>query len=178
MEQEIKQENTKAQKQENTKNPFFGKSLDNKKDELKEMEHKYKKALADYQNLLKRTAIEKEEYVKYANEQILHEILPVYDNLKLAVAHANGGENGAVIEGVRHVLSQFKNILENFGIQEIKTVGEKFDHYTMEAVEKKKTENEEKDGTVESELMSGYRLGERVIRAARVAVYELITHIT
>ena len=130
--------------------------------------------MADYQNLLKRTAIEKREYVKYANEQLLYEILPVYDNLKLALRHSDKTPNGvnAVIEGVKYVLSQFKTILDNLGVKEIKTVGEKFDHHTMEAIEKKETDDKKKDGFVESEVMSGYRLGDKVIRAARVVVYE------
>jgi molecular chaperone GrpE (heat shock protein) len=155
--------------------PYIYHILEKLKDGEENFEHKYKKALADYQNLLKRTAVEKQEFVKYANEQFLYEILPVYDNLKLAVAHANVGANktDAVIEGVKYVLGQFKNILENFGVKEIKTVGEKFDHNTMEAIEKKETDDEEKDGMVESEVMPGYVLGERVIRAARVVVFEV-----
>jgi len=177
------------EKNEKTKNQSRAKSPEDKqesaKDELaekegrssgyKDLEHKYKRALADYQNLLKRTAIEKREYVKYANERLLNEILPVYDNLKLAVAHANGtpnGANNAVMEGVKHVLNQFKGVLESLSVKEIKTIGEKFDHHAMEAVEKKETNEKKKDGIVESEIMPGYKLGDRVIRAARVVVWE------
>jgi molecular chaperone GrpE len=144
-----------------------------KKDKFQELEHKYKRALADYQNLLKRTAIEKQEYVKYANEQLLNEILPVYDNLKMSLAHADeGAEKNGWLEGVKYVVRQFGDVLNKLGVEEIKTVGEKFDHHTMEAVEKKETDDKNKDGIVASEIMPGYKLNDKVIRAARVAVYE------
>ena len=54
----------------------------------------------------------------------------------------------------------------------IKTIGEKFDHHSMEAVEKKETDDKKQDGIVESEIMPGYKLGDKVIRAARVVVFE------
>ena len=159
------------------KKSFFGKDPDGKKnkkkDELVEMEGKYKRALADYQNLLKRTATEKQEFMKYANERLLTEILPVYDNLKTSFKHiGDGAENNGWLEGIKYVIKQFGDILKNLGVEEIKTVGEKFDHHSMEAVEKKETDDKKKDGIVESEVMSGYRLGDKVIRAARVVVYE------
>lgn len=151
--------------------------LEQKEEGEEDFKHKYLHALADYQNLIKRTEIEKQEFIKYANERLLTEILPVYDNLKLALLHANPEKSGlddanAVMEGVKHVLSQFKNVLENLGVKEIKTIGEKFDHHSMEAVEKKETDDKKKDDIVESEIMPGYELGDKVIRAARVVVYE------
>lgn len=147
----------------------------NEASDIEVMEGKYKRALADYQNLLKRTAAEKKEYVKYANEQLMHEILPIYDNLKLALKHFDDSpaETNAVMEGVKYVLEQFKSVLDGIGVKEIKTVGEKYDHHTMEAIEEKETDDESKDGLVESEIMPGYKLADRVIRAARVAVYKL-----
>lgn len=133
------------------------------------MEGKYKRALADYQNLLKQTAKEKEEFAKYANEIIILNILPVYDNLKISLMHFNGDK---VAEGIKHIINQFKEVLKSFGVEEIKTEGEKFDHNLMEAIEKEETEDEKKDGMVARELSVGYRLNGKVIRAARVAVYK------
>jgi len=143
--------------------------------EREELEYKYKRALADYQNLLKRTAAEREELAKFAGERVLHEILPVYDNLKLALAHADKtpNETGAIKEGVEYVLKQFKSALEGLGIEEVKTEGEKFNHDIMEAVDSEETEDEERDGAVAREIMAGYKLNGKVIRAARVAVYKL-----
>jgi molecular chaperone GrpE len=171
----------KIEKTENTCLPARQgkqKTDDNKNEDCKrkceEIESKYKRALADYQNLLKQTAREKEEFARYANEGLILEILPVYDNLKVSLSHIGDEEkkNGWV-EGIKHIVSQFKNILENIGVEEIKTVGEKFDPNTMEAVERGETDDEKKDGMVARELSTGYKLKGKVIRAARVAVYKM-----
>ena len=134
-------------------------SLPKKYDEL---EHKYKRALADYQNLVKQTAREKWEFAKFANEQLLQEILPVYDNLKLALEHANKTpNNGNIKDGVQHIVKQFKNTLKDAGVEEIKTVGEKFNPETMEAVEGKGEK-------VKKEVKPGYKLNGKVIMPAKV----------
>ncbi len=146
-----------------------------------DFENKYKRALADYQNLLKRTAADREEFAKFANERLIMEVLPVYDNLKVSLNHAGDEEkkNGWA-EGIKHIVSQFKNILENIGVEEIKTTGEKFDPNTMEAVKQEIVDDpstssgqRKQDGIVASELSAGYKLKGKVIRAARVAVYKV-----
>jgi len=152
--------------------PYTYNVLKKLKESKENSEDKYKRALADYQNLLKRTAAEKEEFAKYANERLLHEILPVYDNLKMSLAHAGEEvENNGWLEGIKYVVKQFSDALKNIGVEEVKTIGEKFDPNTMEAIGEKETGEEEKDGIVESEVMSGYKLSGRIIRAARVVVY-------
>jgi molecular chaperone GrpE len=136
-------------------------SLQKKYDEL---EHKYKRALADYQNLLKRTAQEKQEFFKFANEQLLFEILPVYDNLKMSLVHIDEEvkKNGWA-EGIKHVVKQFRSVLSNLGVEEIKTVGEKFDPKLMEAVKGKGSK-------VKKEIRPGYKLNGKVIVPAKVIV--------
>ena len=125
---------------------------------------KYKRALADYQNLLKQTAKEKQEFVKYANEQLIYEILPVYDNLKLALMHSKGvKDNNSIREGVKYVLKQFGDALKNAGVEEIKTAGMKFDHNTMEAIEGK-------GDKVKKEVKAGYLLNRKVIAPAKVVL--------
>ncbi len=143
-------------------------------------EEKYKRALADYQNLLKRTAIEKQEFAKYANEGLLHEILPVYDNLKMSLAHADtDAEKNGWLEGVQYVVKQFKEVLEKMGVEEIKTIGEKFDHHTMEAIDPSAgsgqapsagSGQEEKGNgdIVEKEVKPGYKLNGKMIIPAKV----------
>lgn len=129
-------------------------------------EEKYKRALADYQNLLKQQSREKAEFVKYALSDFLQDILPVYDHLKLSLAGLSDVESqNAWVQGVRHVLKQFKDLLEARGISEIATVGQAFDHHTMEAI----------DGSgeiVKQEVMPGYLLNGKVIRPAKVIVGE------
>jgi len=133
-------------------------------EDLEPLEHQHKRALADYHNLLKQTAKDKQDFAKYALQDFLQEILPVYDHLKLSISGlAEEDANNPWAIGVRYVLKQFKDVLEAKGVVEIKTVGEKFDHHTMEAM----------DGTgdmVDKEIMPGYQLNGRVIRPAKVIV--------
>ncbi|MFA5163547.1 MAG: nucleotide exchange factor GrpE [Patescibacteria group bacterium] len=127
-------------------------------------ENKYKRALADYHNLTKQTAKEKQEFVKYALDNFLQDILPVYDHLKMSLAGSNVKESeNPWLEGVRHVAKQFKEVLAAYGVEEIKTVGEKFDHSQMEAMEGA-------GDLVKQELSSGYTLHGKVIRPAKVVV--------
>ena len=132
--------------------------------EQESYEGKYLRALADYHNLLKRTAKEKEEFFQYAITNFLQDILPVYDNLKLSVAGLSEADaKNPWAEGVKHVIKQFKEMLEARGIVEIKTVGEKFDHNTMEALEGS-------GEIVKKELKAGYTLSGKVIVPAKVIV--------
>ena len=137
------------------------------------LEDKYKRALADYQNLLKQTARDKEDYYKFASSQILYELLPVYDNLKMSFAHIDetADQNGWY-KGIEYIIRQFGDALRRLGVEEIKTEGEAFDYHSMEAVEKVTTEEEKKNGLVERSVKSGYTLNGKVIVPARVRVYE------
>ena len=127
-------------------------------------ENKYKRALADYQNLLKQTAKEKQDFIKYPLADILQDILPVYDHLKMSLTNLSEDElKNAWVIGVKHVLKQFQELLLARGIEEIETVGAKFDHDTMEAIDGQ-------GDKVKKEIMSGYKLNGRVIKPAKVIV--------
>jgi len=133
----------------------------------------YKRALADYQNLLKQTAKEKMEFVVYANEQMLREILPVYDHLKMAIKHHGGEPTDQWLTGVKHVTKQFKDVLEKIGVEEIKVKDKKFDHNLMDAISSEETEDKKLDGQVVREVKAGYKLNGKVIEPAKVIVYKL-----
>jgi molecular chaperone GrpE (heat shock protein) len=126
-------------------------------------EGKYKRALADYQNLLKRTAEEKKEFAKYANEGLLREFLPVYDNLKISMRHIGEGENNGWTEGIKYVIKQFKDALNSMGVEEIETEGKNFDPVSMEAVEGRGEK-------VKKEVRPGYLLNGKVIVPAKVVL--------
>jgi len=133
-------------------------------EEIDSSDNKYLRALADYQNLMKQSSKDKEEFVKYALSNFLHDVLPVYDHLKMSMNGLGEDElKNPWAQGVVYVLKQFKEVLNSHGIEEIKTVGEKFDHHTMEAI----------DGSgenVKQEVMPGYKLNGKVIRHAKVIV--------
>ncbi|MFH0956020.1 MAG: nucleotide exchange factor GrpE [Candidatus Falkowbacteria bacterium] len=142
---------------------------------------RYKRALADYQNLLKQTAKEKMEFAIYTNEQMLKEILPVYDHLKMAIEHHNGESNDDWFKGVEHVVKQFKDVLEKIGVEEIlvsteasgKVKDKKFDHNLMDAIKSEETEDESLDGLVAKQVKAGYKLNGKVIEPAKVIVYKI-----
>ncbi len=140
------------------------KELEKLKQERDDLEGQYQRALADYHNLLKRVGKEKQELVKYANEEMLKQLLPVFDNLKLSLEHASGEEEESQwVQGVKYVVKQFREVLEENGVKEIKVSGESFDPEYMEAVEG--------DGeVVVKELRPGYTLNDKVIIPARVSV--------
>ena len=153
----------KKDKKSNKKNNK--KEIKDRKKQEKEknnFEGLYKRALADYQNLLKRSAKEKQDFAKYANEELLHKLIPVYDNLKTSLNHTDKSfEGSAWVEGVKYVVKQFSSVLADVGVEEIETLGQKFDHNTMEAV---KGEGEK----VTKELRAGYKLNGKVIIPAKV----------
>lgn len=127
-----------------------------------EWEEKYKRALADYQNLLKRTALEKEEWGKYANQEAIAAFLPVYDNLKMALAHSDQeAEENNWLKGLQYVLKQFEDILKDLGVEEIKSTGETFDPSCMDALE---GQGEKVSQTVKP----GYRLKGKILVPAKV----------
>lgn len=125
---------------------------------------KYLRALADYQNLLKQSAKDKEDFFKFATADLIMEFLPVYDHLRLAIKSLSEEEGKSPwVEGVKHVIKQFTDVLSQRGIEEIKTEGEKFDPETMEALDGQ-------GDKVKTEVMAGYKLNGRVIRPAKVIV--------
>jgi molecular chaperone GrpE len=148
---------------------------ENNKESIKktEWEDKYKRALADYQNLLRQSAKEKEDFVRYANEQLIMELVPVFDNLKAALSHGKKAEDANDwIKGLNYVIEQFRQVLKENGVEEIEAVGKIFDHNTMDALKNKETEDKEKDGVVAEQAGCGYKLNEKVIIPAKVIVYK------
>jgi len=135
--------------------------------EAQAINDKYLRALADYQNLVRQSAKDKDEFYKYALSDFLQEILPVYEHLKSALSGISAEEaKSPWAEGVTHVLRQFKEVLNNRGLEEIKTVGEKFNHDFMEAAPGS-TEGGE---VVSKEIRAGYLYKGKVLIPAQVIV--------
>lgn len=129
-----------------------------------DLENRYKRALADYQNLLKSSAAEKSEIFKYSLASFLVELLPIYDNLKKVIHSLKPDEqNNPWVEGIKHVTKQFQEVLSSNGVEEIKSLGEKFDYHRMEAIEGQ-------GEIVVQEIQTGYLLNDKVIIAAKVIV--------
>jgi molecular chaperone GrpE len=130
----------------------------------------YLRSQAEIENLKKRNAKDKEEWIKYSNETLIKEILPVMDNLENALSHSRD-ENSleALREGVALTLKGLKETLMKSGLEEVKAEGEPFDPCFHHAVSEQEDENT-RAGTILHELQKGYILNQRLIRPAMVVV--------
>lgn len=144
-----------------------------KKDEAskeeEELNTRYLRLAADFQNYRKRVEKEKGDIYAYANEKIVVELLDVIDNFERALEHSS--ENESFAEGMNMIFKQFKGVLERSGVEEMCAIGEQFDPNFHHAV---LTENsaEHESGTVTQVLQKGYLLNKKVIRFAMVKVAE------
>jgi len=125
---------------------------------------------ADFDNYKKRVAREREEYVALANARLLAELLPVLDDLERALSAAEQHEEAQLEEGVRLVHRSLASLLERHGIELIETDG-KLDPHVHEALLSQPSEEAE-SGAVINVVQKGYKLGDRVVRPARVIVAE------
>lgn len=133
----------------------------------------WKRAKADYINFKRETEKRELELIQFANASLILEILPIYDNFKLAWKHIpeEHKKNDEWLKGIEHIKNQFQKLLKNIGIEEIKTVGEKFDPNFHEAVSKEKVEGKEA-GVILEEIKAGYKMYDKVIEHAKVKVAE------
>ena len=137
------------------------------KEEYVELEDRYKRILAEFENYKKRSSKERENLYNSILSDVVEIILPVLDNLENAAKVETKDENYK--QGVELVLKQFKDVLKSKGIEEIKTEGETFDPELHEAVSSIQDENlGEKE--IAQEYRKGYKLGNKVIRPSMVVV--------
>ncbi|MDR2105454.1 MAG: nucleotide exchange factor GrpE, partial [Deferribacteraceae bacterium] len=146
--------------------------------ELAALKEKILRLSADHENHIKRLIRENDERIKYANQTLLTKFLPVLDNFDLALAHieAAGAENQGVkgmAEGVSLTRKQLIDTLEKAGLQQIAVkIGDPFDPLIHEGI-MLLNDPALADNSVALLVQSGYRLGERVLRPAKVQVNRL-----
>jgi molecular chaperone GrpE len=146
------------------------KELDNAKKQLEEEKDGYLRLNAEFDNLRKRTIKEREEFIKYANEKLVLELIDVFESLERGIENARKADNkDKLIEGMELVYKQFKSVLEKNGLVPIKAVGEKFDHYRHEAMMQTLTDDQEED-TILEEFAKGYMLNGKIVRYSKVRV--------
>lgn len=143
---------------------------DKLKKSLEEANDKYIRLYADFENFKKVTAKNKEDLLKYANEDIMSDILTVIDHLELALQHSTGNETSSSLsEGVELTLKELKGVLEKHGLVRIDAIGKPFDPAVHHAMSQIETDDAEED-TVVKEFRKGYMLRDRVLRAPLVGV--------
>jgi len=131
---------------------------------------RFLRQVADLENFKKRSAREREDISRFANEALIKDLLDVVDNLERAVAHAAGGGNGKpLVEGVEMVLKGLLDVLAKHGVTQISAVGQPFDPSKHEAMAQVESDSHEPNCVVE-ELHKGYALRDRLLRPARVSV--------
>ncbi len=139
-------------------------------EETKTYQEQYLRSMADMDNLRKRTQREKEELAKFANENILREILPVIDNLERAVDHADQADNNeGLLEGVKMTLTQFSQVLSRFGVEPVEAVGKPFDPALHQAMGQLESAEVPVNAVVQ-QMQKGYQLNDRLLRPAFVMV--------
>lgn len=131
---------------------------------------KWLRAQADYQNLQKEIAQKRSEWVKMSEVQVLEAFIPVYDNFKKAASHTpeDDGNWKAWAAGIGYIQKQFGDILKQFNVEEIKTVGEPFNIELHETAGEEESDKE--PGTIVKEVDAGYMANGRVLKAAKVIV--------
>jgi molecular chaperone GrpE len=138
--------------------------------ELKEKNEHLLRHVADMENFKKRLEKERADLRDFANESLIKELLPVVDNLELALSHSRQQEPGsALLEGVENVLKGFLHAITKFGVTPIQALGEKFDPAFHNAVMQQEDDSVE-DQTIIQELQKGYLLKNRLLRPAMVVV--------
>jgi len=131
---------------------------------------RYHRALADAENARKRNQRERTETRQYAVTEIARDLVNVLDNLERAVAGIPEGQtDDPIATGVRLVLDQFLSTLKTHGVETISALGEPFDPMSHEAIQQE-DRDDVAPGTVVEELMTGYRLADRLLRASVVKV--------
>ncbi len=140
-------------------------------EELKLWQERALRYAAEVENLKKAFKREKEEFVKYGLEQVFRELLPSIDNLERALEAAEKSQDlKGLIEGVALTLKGFLQTMEKFGLTQFEAaLGEPFNPHHHEALHVEETE-EHPEGTVVRVYQKGYRLHDRVLRPALVAV--------
>ena len=146
------------------------KKLEEKEKEAKENYDRLLRTAADFENYKKRAAREKEDWTKFANEDLIRAILPFIDNLERAVNHAQKVvDTGVLVEGVQLTLQQLLQALNKFGLSSFESVGKPFDPAMHEAMLVVETDKHEPNQVVE-EFQKGYLLNDRLLRPATVSV--------
>lgn len=144
---------------------------DKLKEEVKEYKDKYLRQLAEMENMRKRLQKEKYESTDYALSNLLSEFLNPIDHMETALKHTENMSDEVKHWGLgfKMILTQFKDVLSLNGVEPMQAVGKEFDPHMHEAIDTVETKDA-KPGTIVEECVKGYKMKDKVIRAARVKV--------
>lgn len=136
----------------------------------KESLEKFLRLQAEFDNYKKRQEKRQKEFIEYANQGLLNNLLTVVDNLERALESTKKEKNvKAISHGLKNILKDFHNVLNKEGVKPIESVNKKFDPYKHEAVMKEETDKNSED-IVTEEFRKGYYIKSKILRPAMVKV--------
>jgi molecular chaperone GrpE len=142
-------------------------------EKLAEMQDKYIRLSAEFDNYRKRTLREKMDMSKYAGENLLLSIIPLMDDFERAIKHMDAaGDCSSLKAGIDIIYGKFSDFLKQNGVKEIESLNNNFDVDLHEAVAKVPVEEEDKKGKVVDVVLKGYYLQDKVLRFSKVVVGE------
>lgn len=148
-------------------------NANDKETELKELNDKYIRLYAEFDNFRRRAAKERIETIMHANQDLLLKIIPVADDFDRAMsALETTNDLNALREGVQLIYNKFKNTLQQAGVTEIQSRGEAFDPELHDAITQIPAPSPDLKGKVVDEIQKGYLLNDKIIRHAKVVVGE------
>ena len=140
-------------------------------DEIANLKDKYLRSVAEFDNYRKRTLKEKAELILNGGEKAISAILPVLDDMERAIASGEKTDDPKVLrEGMELIYTKFQKALESLGVKKIETTDADFDTDVHEAVAMVPGMGDDKNGKVLDCIQAGYKLNDKVIRHAKVAV--------
>jgi molecular chaperone GrpE len=145
--------------------------LESAEEDAKQAYDRFLRVSAEFENYKKRSTREMDEFRKFANQTLIKDLLPVVDNLELALKSSNGSEsaNRQVLDGVDLTLKEILKIFESYHVKPIECLGKPFDPAFHEAVMREETDDHP-ENTITNELQKGYLIHDRLVRPSMVVV--------
>ena len=145
--------------------------LEKAQEQIDELKDKYLRSVAEFDNYRKRTLKEKAELILNGSEKAVGAVLPILDDMERAIANGEKTDDPQVLrEGISLIYAKFQKVLESLGVKEIETADADFDTDVHEAIAMVPGMGDDKKGKVLDCVQKGYKLNEKVIRHAKVAV--------
>ncbi len=167
---EIQENSEETENKEEENNENIPDETEKLKIDLENINNQYIRLAADFDNYRKRQAQEREALLKYGAQECMKKVIEVVDNFDRALQTVDNIDNIEKMKETFHVLNkQLTDSLTKLGLEQIKSVGEKFDPNLHEAIMQTKTD-EYPEETIIKELQKGYKLGDKVLRPAMVDV--------
>ena len=145
--------------------------LEQAQEQIEELKDKYLRSVAEFDNYRKRTLKEKAELILNGSEKAVGAVLPILDDMERAIANGEKTDDPKVLrEGMSLIYTKFQKVLESLGVKEIETADADFDTDMHEAIAMVPGMGDDKKGKVLDCVQKGYKLNDKVIRHAKVAV--------